>query len=93
MLLPKKNKNCDRVIQYLFGRGIDYQLIQDCVADGTIFKNAEYHNAVHVGKDESGTPKYAACRSTLGSSFMEMQLVHFRGCYDSVGYLKKAGIL
>ena len=69
LLLPKKNKNCDRVIQYLFGRGIDYQLIQDCVADGTIFESAEYHNAVFVGKDESGTPKYAACRSTLGSSF------------------------
>ena len=24
---------------------------------------------------------------------MEMQAVYFRGCYDSVGYLKKAGIL
>ena len=23
----------------------------------------------------------------------EMQAVYFRGCYDSVGYLKKAGIL
>ena len=69
LLLPKKNKNCDRVIKYLFGRGIDYQLIQDCVADGTIFESADYHNAVFVGKDESGTPKYAACRSTLGSSF------------------------
>ena len=24
---------------------------------------------------------------------LEMQFVYFRGCYDSVGYLKKAGIL
>lgn len=24
---------------------------------------------------------------------MEMQAIYFRGCYDSVGYLKKAGIL
>ena len=24
---------------------------------------------------------------------MEMQSVYFRGCYDSIGYLKKAGIL
>lgn len=24
---------------------------------------------------------------------MEMQAVYFRGCYDSVGYMKKAGIL
>ena len=24
---------------------------------------------------------------------MEMQTVYFRGCYDGIGYLKKAGIL
>jgi len=24
---------------------------------------------------------------------MESEAVYFRGCYDSVGYLKKAGIL
>lgn len=67
LLLPKKNKNCDRVIQYLFGRGIDYQLIQECIADGIIFESADYHNAVFIGKDESGTPKYAACRGTISS--------------------------
>lgn len=71
LLLPPKNKDCDRVIKYLLGRGIDYQLIQDCIADGTIFESANYHNAVFVGKDDSGTPKYAACRSTLGSSFKQ----------------------
>ena len=69
LLLPPQNKDCNRVIQYLFGRGIDYQLIQDCVADGTVFESAEYHNAVFVGKDKNGTPKYAALRSTVGSSF------------------------
>ena len=67
LLLPKKNKNCDRVIQYLFGRGIDYQLIQECIAEGIIFESADYHNAVFIGKDESGTPKYAACRGTISS--------------------------
>ena len=69
LLLPEKSPTADVVFDYLFGRGIDYQLIQDCVADGTVFESAEYHNAVFVGRDESGTPKYAACRSTLGSSF------------------------
>lgn len=71
LLLPPKNKDCNRVIQYLFGRGIDYQLIQDCVADGTIYESADYHNAVFIGKDKSGTPKYAALRSTLGSTFKQ----------------------
>ena len=71
LLLPSKNKDCNRVMQYLFGRGIDYQLIQDCVADGTIYESADYHNAVFIGKDKSGTPKYAALRSTLGSTFKQ----------------------
>lgn len=71
LLLPPKNRNCDKVTAYLFGRGIDYQLIQDCIADGTIYESANYHNAVFVGKDEDGTARYAACRSTLGSSFKQ----------------------
>lgn len=71
LLLPEKNPNCDKVTEYLFGRGIDYQLIQDCIAEGVIFESRPYHNAVFVGKDESGKPKYAAFRSTLGSSFRQ----------------------
>ena len=67
LLLPPKNKDSDRVLQYLFGRGIDYAIVQDCIADGTIYESADYHNAVFIGKDESGTPKYAACRGTMGS--------------------------
>ena len=71
LLLPPKNKDCNRVIQYLFGRGIDYQLIQECISDGTLYESADYHNAVFIGKDESGTPKYAALRGTLGSTFKQ----------------------
>ena len=71
LLLPPKFKNCDRVLQYLFGRGIDYQLIQECISDGTLYESADYHNAVFIGKDESGTPKYAALRGTLGSTFKQ----------------------
>lgn len=69
LLLPEKNPNADRVTDYLFGRGIDYQLIQDCIAEGIIFESRKYHNAVFVGKDANGVPKYAALRSTLGSPF------------------------
>lgn len=69
LLLPEKNADCDKVTEYLFGRGIDYQLIQDCIAEGIIFEGRKYHNAVFVGKDKNGTPKYAALRSTVGSSF------------------------
>ncbi len=57
------------MIQYLFGRGIDYQIIQDCIADGTILKVPSITTLFFIGKDESGTPKYAAYRGTIGSSF------------------------
>jgi len=71
LLLPEKNTDCDKVTEYLFGRGIDYQFIQECIADGTLYESANYHNVVFIGKDESGTPKYAALRSTLGSTFKQ----------------------
>ena len=71
LLLPPKNKDCNRVTQYLFRRGIDYQLIQECIADGMLYESADYHNAVFIGKDEGGTPKYAALRSTIGSTFKQ----------------------
>ena len=68
--LPEKYQDSKRVMQYLFDRGIDYQIIQDCIADGVIFEsNGRYHNAVFVGKDETGTPKYAAYRGLGNSTF------------------------
>lgn len=69
LLLPKKNATADRVTDYLFGRGIDYSLIQECIAEGVIYESRDYHNAVFVGMDKNKIPKYAALRSTLGSSF------------------------
>ena len=67
LLLPPKNSSNDRVIQYLFGRGIDLKLIQDCIDEGVIYESARYHNAIFIGKDGNGTPRYAGCRSTTGS--------------------------
>ena len=61
LLLPPKNKDCNRVSQYLFGRGIDYRLIQKCIADGTIYESADYHNAVFVGKDKTEQPSMLLC--------------------------------
>ena len=69
LLLPDRYRNCDRVTKYLFGRGIDLQIIKDCVDEGIIFESVgRYHNAVFVGKDEQGVSRYAAYRG-LGGSF------------------------
>lgn len=68
--LPARNRNCSRVICYLKSRGLHEALIHECIRTGLIYESAKYHNAVFVGKDEKGIPKYAACRGTVtGSSF------------------------
>ena len=38
-------------------------------------------------------PKVMAVLDTEKLSDMQQEAIYFRGCYDSVGYLKKAGIL
>lgn len=67
LLLPPKNKDCNRVLQYLVGRGIDRQLILDCISEGIIYESSDYHNAVFIGKDEQGVARYANLRSTSGT--------------------------
>ena len=70
--LPKRNKNCNRVIAYLKSRGIDEVIIRDCIAKGILYESFQYHNVVFVGKDSDGVPRYASCRGTMwGSSFKQ----------------------
>lgn len=65
LLLPEKSDTTDRITEYLFGRGIDYSIIEYCIAKGYIFESLPYHNLVCVGFDESGKAKYAAYRATI----------------------------
>ena len=51
LLLPPKNGSNDRVIQYLFGRGIDLKLIQDCIDEGVIYETGSFKG------DASGSDK------------------------------------
>lgn len=68
--LPEKNDTAKRVFAYLMSRGIDKEVISYCMKKGIVYESRKHHNAVFVGKDKMGTPKYAALRSTsTGSSF------------------------
>lgn len=64
LLLPEKSSSTDRIAEYLFSRGIDYSIINECIDKGLIFESLPYHNLVFVGFDEQKKPKYAAYRST-----------------------------
>lgn len=52
LLLPDKSASTDKITEYLFGRGIDYAIIQYCIDKGLIFESLPYHNLVCVGFDE-----------------------------------------
>lgn len=38
LLLPEKSDTTDRITEYLFGRGIDYSIIEYCIAKSYIFE-------------------------------------------------------
>jgi len=67
LILPEKNDTADYVIRYLTGRGIHPAVIRYCLENLLLYESREYHNAVFVGYDERGLPRYAALRGTIGS--------------------------
>lgn len=62
--LPPKNDSTERVERYLQGRGILPSVITHCIEKEVLYESADYHNAVFVGRDKDGVPRYAALRST-----------------------------
>lgn len=62
LLLPRANRNNSRVYDYLLSRGIDAELIDFCIESGSLYESYPHHNAVFVGTDRLGHPKYAALR-------------------------------
>jgi len=60
----RHHKDNNRVIAYLQSRGIDRDLIIDCIQRGDLFESAYRHDCVFKGKDENGKTRYAAVRST-----------------------------
>lgn len=63
--LPVKNRDMRRVFAYLAkSRCIDREIIAHFARLGTIYEDAQYHNAVFAGKDERGIFRHAHKRST-----------------------------
>ena len=66
-VMPKLSSDTTRVMRYLTGRGIDPEIIQWCIDHKLLFETADYGNALFIGYDSDGNPKYGAVRSTTGS--------------------------
>ena len=69
--LPPKNDSTERVEQYLQGRGILPSVIAHCIEKEILYESADYHNAVFVGRDKDGVPRYAALRGTWNDFKLE----------------------
>ena len=70
LLLPEKSETNLEVIRYLTGRGIDVEIIKDCIDEGLLYESLPYHNCIFVGFDESGNAAYAFYRATNGERSM-----------------------
>lgn len=64
LILPCKSYTSNEVMRYLTGRGIDKEIIEDCIEREILFESYPQHHAVFLGLDESNIPRYAMHRST-----------------------------
>ena len=71
LLLPKKASDNERVIKYLTSRGIDKDIIQECIDNGIIYQQYQNNNVVFVGYDKFNTARYAGIRATNSSRYMQ----------------------
>ena len=71
LLLPKKASDNEQVIKYLVGRGIDKDIIQECIDNDLIYQQYQNNNVVFVGYDKFKTPRYAGIRATNSSRYMQ----------------------
>lgn len=68
--LPEPNRTSHRVIAYLSNRGIHRSVTDYCLETGRLYESRRYHNAVFVGFDQEGIPRYAAIRGTTSTRYM-----------------------
>ena len=63
-VVPPKNDSMRRVYAYMTQRrGIDREIVTSFAQAGLLYEDAEYHNAVFIGKDEHGVICHAHKRS------------------------------
>lgn len=64
LLLPEKSELSAKVMWYLAGRGIDIDIVKECIDEGLLYESLPYHNCVFVGFDDNNKPAYAFFRSS-----------------------------
>ena len=64
IVIPTRNSNNDKAIEYLINRGIDEEIVKYCIDNKLIYQEQKTNNVVFIGYDNEHNIKYAGCRST-----------------------------
>ena len=86
--LPPRSPDPGQVKRYLTeARRIDEDVTGFFLSTGDIYEEAVHHNAVFVGRDESGIPRYAHQRGTTGNFRLDVKGSDkaFNFCYRGEG--------
>lgn len=71
LILPQKAQNNDKAKSYLISRGIDEDIIQECIDNDLIYQQFPNNNVVFVGYDNNKIARYAMSRGTNESRYMQ----------------------
>lgn len=64
IVIPEKASTNKQVVEYLKNRGIDEEIIKDCINKNIIYQENKTNNVVFLGYDNDNNIKYAGYRST-----------------------------
>ena len=71
IVVPKRNENNIKVIDYLMSRGIDEEIINYCIINNLIYQEKGTEKVVFVGYDNDKNIKYCMLRATNNSRDMK----------------------
>jgi len=70
VIIPQKSESCERAKSYLLSRGIDKEIIEECIKNHLIYEEKGNENVVFVGYDKNKNIRYAFCRATNENRIM-----------------------
>lgn len=62
--LPDASRCGTAAVSYLARRGINMDIIIDCISAGLFYESRQHHNCVFVGRDPEGKARFACLRGT-----------------------------
>ena len=78
LVLPPKNETNNKVICYLMKRGIDLEIIENCIKKGMIYEDYPYNNAIFLGFDLENRPRYCGEKPKLSTLSTWFSTFNFR---------------